>query len=176
MRDLETIERQRGINGVISRLARWAIVRFNTSRTIDGVVIIGDKGVDKIVEALGLIKNFDPIRYTHLRRDVGQILVTTLPASVAQWGESLKACELDERYLTREGTTPAHIASTIVHEATHARLMRCGIGYEETLRDRVERVACAERSLSQLGCRQEKIGLKTLRRHLPPCPISPTGQ
>ncbi|MGX5840155.1 hypothetical protein ACWGTI_05510 [Mesorhizobium sp. ArgA1] len=85
--------------------------------------------------------------YKHLRRDVGQILVTTLPASFAQWGESLKACELDERYLTREGTTPAHIASTIVHEATHARLMRCGIGYEETLRDRVERV-CLRREIA----------------------------
>ena len=39
------------------------------------------------------------------------------------------------------------IASTIVHEATHARLMRCGIGYETELRARVEAV-CARRELA----------------------------
>ena len=39
------------------------------------------------------------------------------------------------------------IAATIVHEATHARLLKCGIGYEETLRDRVEAV-CYRRELA----------------------------
>jgi hypothetical protein len=34
-----------------------------------------------------------------------------------------------------------------VHEATHARLMRCGIGYDEALRARVEAV-CMRREIA----------------------------
>jgi len=110
-------------------------------------VIVSDKGADKIVEALGLIRDFDPVRYKHMLRDVRQILVTTLPSSVAQWAVASQACELDERYLVHEDTTSERVASSIVHEATHARLMRCGIGYEEALRDRVEQV-CLRREIA----------------------------
>jgi hypothetical protein len=35
---------------------------------------------------------------------------------------------------------PEVIAATIVHKATHARLCRCGIGYDEIVRGRVEAV------------------------------------
>lgn len=83
MRDLEADEPQRGIKGVVNRLARRGVVKFSGSRTIDGLLIIGDKGADKIVEALHLIRDFDPIRYKRLLRDVRQVLVATLPASVA---------------------------------------------------------------------------------------------
>ena len=34
----------------------------------------------------------------------------------------------------------ARIALTIIHEATHARLFRAGFGYDDTNRDRIERV------------------------------------
>ncbi|MDG4880926.1 hypothetical protein [Mesorhizobium sp. WSM4884] len=122
-------------------------MKFSASQTIDGLVIVGDKGTDKIVGALDVIREFDPVRYKRLLRDVRQVLVTVLPASVAQWAETSQACELDERYLVSETTTPERVASTIVHEATHARLMRCGIGYEEKLRDRVERV-CLRREIA----------------------------
>jgi hypothetical protein len=127
-------------------LADWGVIRFSGKRTVDGLLIVSDKGTEKIVEALRLIRDFDPTRYKCLLRDVRQILVTTLPGSVAQWVGSSRACELDERYVIREGTTPELVASCIFHEATHARLMRCGIGYEETLRDRVERV-CLRREM-----------------------------
>jgi hypothetical protein len=42
---------------------------------------------------------------------------------------------------------PELIAAAIVHEATHARLWRCGIGYDEELRARVE-AACFRRELA----------------------------
>jgi hypothetical protein len=141
------IKPRRGIRNGIDRLARKGVVKLSASQTIDGLVIVGDKGTDKIVAALGLIREFDPVRYKRLLRDVRQVLVTVLPASVAGWAETSQACELDERYLIREATTPEHVAATIVHEATHARLMRCGIGYEEKLRDRVERV-CLRREIA----------------------------
>jgi hypothetical protein len=49
-------------------------------------------------------------------------------------------CELDERFVLADTTIPEQIASTIVHEATHARLRRCGFGYDEAIRARVEAI------------------------------------
>ena len=46
-----------------------------------------------------------------------------------------------------ETTSPELIAAVIVHEATHARLERYGIGYEEKLRARIEAV-CFRRELA----------------------------
>ncbi|MBO0763938.1 MAG: hypothetical protein J2P50_05035 [Hyphomicrobiaceae bacterium] len=37
-------------------------------------------------------------------------------------------------------SSPQIIAATIVHEATHARLQRCGIGYDEERRSRIEAI------------------------------------
>jgi hypothetical protein len=52
---------------------------------------------------------------------------------------------LDERHLAN--CPVARLASIIVHEATHARLGRCGIGYPEKLRFRIEMV-CWRRELA----------------------------
>lgn len=49
-------------------------------------------------------------------------------------------CELQENFVRAETTSIAQIASAIVHEATHARLMRLGFGYEEPKRLRIERI------------------------------------
>jgi len=49
-------------------------------------------------------------------------------------------CELQEEFVRAESTSVAQIASAIVHEATHARLMRLGLGYEEPKRLRIERI------------------------------------
>jgi hypothetical protein len=57
------------------------------------------------------------------------------------------ASYLDTRFVRADTTLPEMIAATIVHEATHARLARRGIGYEEKLRPRVE-AACERRELA----------------------------
>ena len=54
---------------------------------------------------------------------------------------------LDERFVTNPETTIERIASVIVHEATHARMERCGIGYAEDQRARIETV-CFRRELA----------------------------
>jgi hypothetical protein len=51
-----------------------------------------------------------------------------------------------------ETSSLAMIASTIVHEATHARLMRCGIWYETELRRGRNRLVCVGSSLLRLSC------------------------
>jgi hypothetical protein len=111
LRRPQNIEPQCGLRAILCRLADWGVIRFSGKRTVDGLLIVSDKGTEKIVEALRLIRDFDPTRYKCLLRDVRQILVTTLPGSVAQWVGSSRACELDERYVIREGTTPELVAS-----------------------------------------------------------------
>lgn len=67
--------------------------------------------------------------------------MTIIPGGLAHFEASIWACVIDPRHLLDEANPPALIASWIVHEATHARLWRCGIGYqEEELRARVEAV------------------------------------
>jgi hypothetical protein len=70
-----------------------------------------------------------------------------LPNTLACYDRSLKACVIDERFALRETTTFERIASTIIHEATHARLERRGIVYEEKARSRIEAV-CLRRELN----------------------------
>jgi hypothetical protein len=118
------------------------------SRRIDGLWVgcwvRGDlnpsAALDRVEAALGLIKLYDPLRYERLRRDLERIWVNLLPGNWGEFNRTLRMCVLDERFVLAEATRPEQIASTIVHEATHARLMRCGIGYETERRARVEAV------------------------------------
>jgi hypothetical protein len=57
---------------------------------------------------------------------------------------------LDPRFLLEEATTLEDIASAIVHEATHARINRWGIEYEERKRVRIEAI-CRRRELNFLA-------------------------
>jgi len=70
-----------------------------------------------------------------------------VPHGLGTYNEALAACELDERFILADTTSPDLIAATIVHEATHLRLLRCGIGYGESLRARVEAV-CFRREIA----------------------------
>ena len=103
--------------------------------------------MSRVEGALGLIKTYDRIRHEHLVRDLERVRVWLLPCGSGSNKKSLRSCELDSRYVHAETSSLEMIASTIVHEATHARLMRCGIGYELELRARVE-MACVRRQLA----------------------------
>ena len=80
-------------------------------------------------------------------QDLERVWVTPLPGPVGCFDHSLGACKLDPRFALAEPTSPEMIAATIVHEAAHARLHRCGIGDEEDLRGREEAV-CVRRELA----------------------------
>ncbi len=49
-------------------------------------------------------------------------------------------CELQEQFVRDGNTSVAQVASVIVHEPTHARLVRLGFGYEEPKRLRIEHI------------------------------------
>src|SRR5262245_47027400 len=122
------------------------LLRIAVVKHLDGLWVGADNTTDlnRTIEALGLIKRYEPRRYTRLLRDLDRVWVRLIPEALARFNPSLRACELDTRYVRDQASTPELIAATIVHEATHARLWHCGIGYEEDQRHRVEAV-CVRR-------------------------------
>jgi hypothetical protein len=134
----------------IEKVMLW----LSTGRCIDGLWVgtafptNADAIYSRLEPALQLIKVYDRRRYDRIARDLERVWVRLLPASHGRCTyNSLWACELDERFVLADSTLPEDIAGLIVHEATHARLHRCGIGYEEGLRQRVEEV-CVRRELA----------------------------
>jgi hypothetical protein len=94
----------------------------------------------KIDQALNLISRFDLRSYCRIQRDVKKILVFTTTPYCAEWIGQLQMCVLDREYLCHPDVLPEEIASTIIHEATHARLERAKINYKEEMRSRIERI------------------------------------
>lgn len=122
---------------------RFELLGFR-GRYIEGVWVGGlDKqspGWRAIEQALGLIKQHDPVRFNRLKRDLARVWVRILAGNEGEYNASLDACTLDDRFLLAQAPHPERIAAAIVHEATHARLWNSGIGYEEPIRIRVEAV------------------------------------
>jgi hypothetical protein len=107
------------------------------------------QGLRRVEDALQLIKRHDPLNYLRVTRNLDRIWVHLIPSAEAHYERTLNACILDERYLLKEEMTLDRIASTIVHEAAHARLERWGIIYEEGSRYRIEAI-CLRRELNYL--------------------------
>jgi hypothetical protein len=132
----------------IVRLFLWMC----TSRNIDGLWVgaMKDKrhpALRRVEDALQLLKTHSPFHYARVLRSLTRVWVHLVGGFDAHYDRSLNACVLDERFILRETTTLEEIASTIVHEATHARLERWGIGYTEKERPRIEAI-CLRRELN----------------------------
>jgi hypothetical protein len=126
---------------------------LSVGKRIDGIWV-GSYNYDqvsavhsRVEQALGLIKEFDLPRYTQIVRDLDRVWVRPLLSEIGHFDCSLRACVLDARFVLAETTEPEIIAAVIVHEATHARLWRCGIGYNEAQRARVEAL-CIRREIA----------------------------
>lgn len=145
---------------VIDRLELWS----STSRNIDGLWVgtmegRPHSGLRRIEEALQLIKNHAPLHHARVINNLQRIWVRLLPGDIAHYERSLKACVFDERYLLQEATTIEWIASTIVHEATHARLEQWGVMYEEKKRVRIEAI-CIRRERNFIAKLQQGEALQ----------------
>lgn len=120
-------------------------LRFSTSRLADGLWIDvwnnDPPPLHRIEEALRLIKQHDSLHYSRIVNNLDRIRVDLLPDAAAHYDRSLNACAMDERFVLLESTTLERIASTIVHEATHARLERWGVVYDEKKRPRIEAIS-----------------------------------
>jgi hypothetical protein len=127
---------------------------FSTSREIDGLWVGTTESkphpaLRRVEEALRLIKSHDMLNYSRVTHDLDRIWVNLIPSSQAHYDPSLNACVIDERYALEETTSIANIASSLVHEAIHARLDRWGVAYIEDRRTRIEAI-CRRRELNFL--------------------------
>ena len=107
------------------------------------ILLPGSEGnviFDKVSAALALIATHSPIRLRHIRRDLRGIWITETAGNQAEYDWAERLCLLDRGYLLRPEFTPAHVAASVIHEATHARLARRGFGYQPERRARVEGV------------------------------------
>jgi hypothetical protein len=124
---------------------------ISVSRHLDGIWIGSWRGtaedLTRVEGALLLIKQHSPVDYARINRKLERIWIHLLFHGLGEYRHSLRACILDERYVSDPATTVEQIASTIVHEATHARLERYGIEYKEELRARIEAI-CFRRELA----------------------------
>ena len=131
---------------LIDRLA----LAMCTARRVDGIWIgswgrTPEEDLTRVEGALLLIQQHSPVDYARIVRELERIWVDLSFHGLGEYKHSLRACILDERYVADPATTIERIASTIVHEATHARLERYGIGYKEELRTRIEAICfCRE--------------------------------
>jgi hypothetical protein len=93
----------------------------------------------KVCEGIALIAQYNPVRLAQIRRDLRGVRIDHCDG-VAQYRHKTRLCLLDFHYVMGQEVTPAHVAASIIHEATHARLMKAGFGYEIERRARIERL------------------------------------
>ena len=96
-------------------------LKWSTNRRIDGLWIGTSSSqpnclLDRVEAALSLIKRCDRPRYDRLIRDLERVWVRVVPHGLGTYNEALAACELDERFVLADTTSPDLIAATIVHE------------------------------------------------------------
>lgn len=132
---------------LVDKFSLWR----SKSRVTDGLWIgiaqsDSEPALQRVEAALRLIECFAPFHYRRVRDSLSRIWVTLVPHGAGCYLHSLNARLLDERVVLSETTTIEWIASAIVHEATHARLAKWGISYNEAVRLRVERI-CIRREL-----------------------------
>jgi hypothetical protein len=129
---------------------RWMLLNglflISPKSVLDGVEVIdaagehGDQTIHSLHKALKVISQTDPRRFERLKRDLRRIVL--MKAGGPQFASEVGACLVRSEYVRQN--SPEAVATTIVHEAIHARLHRQGIGYGPNMRSRVEEVCVRE--------------------------------
>jgi hypothetical protein len=108
------------------------------------------KVFSRLETALGLIRQYTPHYYRHLRRDFAGILVQRYECRGAYLVEQ-RICLVELTFVVNPGFTEAQVAVTILHEAMHARLHRLGVA-----------VDAADRARQERFCRRAEVEFGTL--------------
>jgi hypothetical protein len=101
--------------------------------------------IEQINAAFEIISRSDSNRFLRMRRDVTEVNLVGRPVMGKRGAYDPSGVYIDATELLRLGKDAAlDVASTLVHEATHARLFRAGFGFyfmhREVSRIRVERI------------------------------------
>jgi hypothetical protein len=127
------------------------VMLVSHKRRFDGlwIGIAADKEkyhlLDRVEVALKLIKQYDPLRYSRIHRDIERIFVSIRLSGGGEFNAISRICYLDRRYV--EEASVQAIASVIVHEATHGYPCLRKMGYPENLRYRIE-IICVRQELA----------------------------
>jgi len=154
------------IRRAVHRFVDFLLLRFSKSTRVDGLWIgafcDGDQGevIVRVQSALALIKAHDAKRYKRTIASFDRIWASYLFGAVGRYLPEERRCQLDSEFVL---SSPIEtVASTIVHEATHARLINVGIPYTYENRHRVEK-ACIRQ---ELVFAQRIPGADDLRRRI----------
>jgi hypothetical protein len=96
--------------------------------------------------ALKLLRRYDPRAHDALRKETGGIFVFGTAGVYAEWWRDERLIVMQPEYISDPATSPADVAATLVHEATHAWLERVGFQYTTQRRARLESI-CFRREL-----------------------------
>jgi hypothetical protein len=94
----------------------------------------------RLREAMELLRIHAPSRHQRVLKCVRGFMIFGAGSVTADFHQKEGVCRLAENFVFSTEGTLAAIASTIVHEATHGWLFGRGIGYNEPIRHRVERI------------------------------------
>jgi hypothetical protein len=113
--------------------ARRLAVRLGSKRTVHGVVLVDlivrdedGPAAPEVELAIALIARHDPVRHRRMLRDVRYVVVTHTTEWAGEYREDIRSILLDASNVLKQ--TVEAVAMVIVHEATHARLFRMGLG------------------------------------------------
>lgn len=141
--------------GTLERFVRWLIPWRQHQGlgvfAISAPAPIADAAILRVHAALDVLLAVAPAQHARLPQCMHGILVRRLEGLRGAWPTTLRICYLDLGFVMAPATTPAMIASVLVHELMHARLYRAQIPYTAATRARVERVcALASRNFERL--------------------------
>lgn len=129
------------------RLARSLYGSVSRTRTLRGVtvdVVNTRPDIDtehifaRLDDALGIIERHQPWYFRHLVRDFARIAVRRYPCRGAYFPDE-RTCLVELTFSVNPEFSTSQIASTIVHEAMHARLDRRGVAFTREIAARHER-------------------------------------
>ena len=136
-----------------ARIVLW-VLRHTERREILGVTVIVPGGTRrdgeafaKITSAFDLLRDHASRTLDDIRRHTNGVIVWVTPGALGQWHRNTRLVVLEETYVHHERTSARDIASTLVHESTHAWLDAKGFAYSPELRWRIEKV-CFRRQLA----------------------------
>ncbi len=101
---------------------------------------------ETITAAFDLLQDHSEGTLRDLRRHTNGVFVFATAGALGAWRREERLVILEETHLRDDGTSPADLASILVHESTHARLEAKGFAYTPELRERIEKV-CFRREL-----------------------------
>jgi hypothetical protein len=116
---------------------------------VDGIEVIdvaeehSRETLEALLQVFDILARADPRRYKRLKLDMSRVAL--MKAGHPEFASEVGACLIRSRYV-REGD-PRRVATTLVHEATHARLHRLGISYGRGSRGRVEELCVKQEVL-----------------------------